>query len=500
MTAAAATLDAAQFARAFPFHLLFDDRLRLIDAGPSLRRALPELAAGEALAARFDVARPREAGDIDAWRRWGTQLITLTARDRPAVSLRGSAEVLDDGRLLLLVSPLPSALGALTSLGLGFNDFARHDAIGDLLLLTRTTQISVDDAQRLAERLRGRTEQLRTIIELSVSGVAYVDADGRVQQVNSALLKMLGLDHATVLGMDGRLLSDHLASLHAATGAAVALDALADDAPVQLAMKPPAPAMVELRCRRSSAGGRVVYLRDVTRETEVDRMKSEFLSTAAHELRTPMVSILGFAELLLHRDYEPRRRRAMLETIHRQAGVIVALVNELLDLARIEARRGQDFHFRPQPLMPVLHDAAAQVMRAPGRAPVEVLAAAVQPLLSIDADKLRQAIGNLLSNAYKYSPAGGRVTLQVVDDEAAGSRRVGVRVTDEGIGMTDAQRARAFERFYRADPSGNIPGTGLGLCIVKEIVELHGGSITLDSRPGVGTCATLWLPVADDAV
>lgn len=508
----AVALDAAQFARAFPFYLLYDAALRLVAAGPSLRRALPALAAGDALADSFDVKRPRDAASIDAWQRWGTQLATLQSRAQPALSLRGSAEVLDDGRLLLLVSPAPTALGELSALGLAFNDFARHDGIGDLLLMARTTQISADDARRLADRLRARTDQLRTIIELSPSGVAYLDAAGCVQQVNSALLGMLGLARADLLGMDARLFAAHLASLRTDAGAAdFTLDALTAEAPMQLSLRSPAPAVVAVSGRRSDDGGCVIYLRDVTHETEVDRMKSEFLSTAAHELRTPMVSILGFAELLLHRDYDARRSRAMVETIHKQAVLIVNLVNELLDLARIEARQGQDFRFTRQPLLPVLREAAAALMLPPGRAPVEWLPGVTGAVVEIDVDKLRQAVGNVLSNAFKYSPRGGRVTLQVVaghgdgideaDDHGDGHGEngapiVGVRVCDEGIGMTAEQRERAFERFYRADPSGNIPGTGLGLCIVKEIVELHGGHVQLDSRAGAGTCVTLWLPRA----
>jgi signal transduction histidine kinase len=100
----------------------------------------------------------------------------------------------------------------------------------------------------------------------------------------------------------------------------------------------------------------------------------------------------------------------------------------------------------------------------------------------------------VLSNAFKYSPAGGEVRLQTVAGTLDGMPAVGVRVSDQGIGMTPAQVARVFERFYRADPSGNIPGTGLGMSLVKEIVELQGGRVEMHSTPGVGSAVTLWLP------
>ena len=109
--------------------------------------------------------------------------------------------------------------------------------------------------------------------------------------------------------------------------------------------------------------------------------------------------------------------------------------------------------------------------------------------------QLRQALTNVLSNAYKYSPQGGPIRLHTLERAFDGVAHVGVAVTDSGIGMTSAQKARLFERFYRADPSGNIPGTGLGMCLVQEIMELQGGQIEVDSEPGIGTRVTLWFAV-----
>jgi signal transduction histidine kinase len=110
---------------------------------------------------------------------------------------------------------------------------------------------------------------------------------------------------------------------------------------------------------------------------------------------------------------------------------------------------------------------------------------------------MQQAITNLLSNAYKYSPAGGEVGIGFVTEADTDRRRVGIVVRDQGIGMTPAQLARVCERFYRADTSGKILGTGLGMSIVKEIVELHGGELELASTVGAGTTVTIWLPVAE---
>ena len=114
----------------------------------------------------------------------------------------------------------------------------------------------------------------------------------------------------------------------------------------------------------------------------------------------------------------------------------------------------------------------------------------------VDLNKMRQALGNVLSNAYKYSPAGGPVQLRLVDgppSQGGAPPMVGIEVRDHGIGMTAQQLSRVSERFYRADASGNIPGTGLGMSIVKEIIELLGGRLALASEPGQGTAVTLWL-------
>jgi signal transduction histidine kinase len=241
----------------------------------------------------------------------------------------------------------------------------------------------------------------------------------------------------------------------------------------------------------------VMYFRDITHELEVDRMKSEFLAMAAHELRTPMVSIFGFSELLLKRNFNDERRQDMLGTIHKQASILINLVNELLDLARIEARRGKDFDRRLQPVGPIIEQ-ALDGLKVPGdRRKVHVHMAAPQSLVWADTDKLGQAVLNVLSNAYKYSPQGGEIHLRVQPQPEL--QQLVIEVTDHGIGMTPDQLARVFERFFRADPSGNIPGTGLGMSLVKEIVSLHEGQVDVLSEFGQGTTVRITLRAQLDA-
>ena len=276
-------------------------------------------------------------------------------------------------------------------------------------------------------------------------------------------------------------------------------DQTASDATLTLHFMRPRPAVIHLGAARSDSGGWVFYLRDVTHETEVDRMKSEFLATAAHELRTPMVSVFGFTELLLNRPVPDAQRRDMLETIHRQSKLLINMVNEMLDLARIEARQGRDMQRVPcrvgeliEPAL-VLFDSPGCEKRRRLQLHLKPCHAALQ--VQVDIDKMRCAVTNVLANAFKYAPGASAITLDSLDGTLHGTPAVGLRVTDTGIGMTPQQTARVFERFYRADPSGNTPGTGLGMSLVKEIMELHGGRVDITSELGRGTAVTLWWPV-----
>lgn len=176
----------------------------------------------------------------------------------------------------------------------------------------------------------------------------------------------------------------------------------------------------------------------------------------------------GFVNLPRAREMAADRRRDILDTVARPSELMVTIVNQRLDLAARVAESVTDF--RPP------------------------------PGLDVDADrsKMQQAVLNIVANADKYSPQGGDVEVGWRRDVRDGAVRLGVQVRDRGIGMAEEQRAHVGERVYRADASGNIPGTGLGPAIVKEIVELHGGAIEIASTFGEGTQVTLWLPAAPD--
>lgn len=348
----------------------------------------------------------------------------------------------------------------------------------------------------LAEQaIARRNEQLDLILRMSPDGFALFDHDNRLVYANEAFTHMTGVTADMLAGStDARTALE--AELKSNADPHLPWPALWTEhaaAQTLVLINPERRILASETKRSTTSGDCMLFLRDVTRESEVDRMKSEFLSTAAHELRTPLVSIFGFSELLLTRNYAPERAKPMIETIHRQSGLIVNLINELLDLARIEARQGKDFRMEVQPLQPIVHDTLAALL-VPGDTRVPVITMPEDALwAAVDAEKFRQALTNVLSNAYKYSPNGGEIRLELLNETRAEVPMIGLRISDQGIGMSAQQVGRAFERFFRADPSGNIPGTGLGLSIVKEILELHGGQVELASAPGEGTVVTLWV-------
>lgn len=380
-----------------------------------------------------------------------------------------------------------------------YNDMAVSPVLSPEGVVTHYVGVMTDITDRIAAEqvLKLRTERLNAVFELSPDGFVVFDRRGEVSIVNPSFERMTGMAAGDLVGQAQRVFEEALMARctsseapdpHGEAGAAGLGWQL-------LQLHTPTARTLARRVRHGTHDNEtVMYFRDVTHEQEVDRMKSEFLAMAAHELRTPMVSIFGFTELLLKRQFSEERQRDLLGTIHKQASILINLVNELLDLARIEARRGKDFNRRLQPLAPILEQ-VLDGLKVPGdqrKVTLQQDAEGVQ--VWADTEKLGQAVLNVLSNAYKYSPAGGDIQLRVRFDDAA--QRLAIVVEDHGIGMTPEQVSRVFERFFRADPSGNIPGTGLGMSLVKEIINLHHGDVAIDSVHGQGTTVTLSIPAA----
>ena len=402
---------------------------------------------------------------------------------------------------------------------------------GLMLSVINTRAKAVRIAAELIADIKDHSEQLGAIFDLSPDGFITFDAAHRIKYVSPAFAIMTGLKGDGMIGLDEAGFSKELANLCAPTArfpGVARLREQQDAVSAGIATGGPTTARapdtcgnrpadadgrrqiieltgcgnrvieVNLRISRTENTSQILYFRDITLETEVDHLKSEFLSHAAHELRTPMASIYGFTELLITQELEEAERGEFLETIFRQSELMISIINELLDLARIEARRGKDFSIADVDVRELLREVCAGFKAPQGRLSPQEPPANGPLQVRADRKKLTQAVSNVISNAYKYSPGGGTVDIDLttLPGNDGLPSRIGIRITDRGIGMTQEQLAHVCERFYRADTSGKIPGTGLGMSIVKEIVELHGGRMELASNVGAGTTVTLWLPAA----
>ena len=227
---------------------------------------------------------------------------------------------------------------------------------------------------------------------------------------------------------------------------------------------------------------------------QLDEMKDAFLSTAAHELRTPLTSIRAFSELLLLREFEEERKTRYLTMIKDQSQRLAEIINDLLDISKLEAHGDLDFRFEPVDMADLVRETLLPFTdTSPGHR-FETDGLDDLPPVRADRFRLGQVLTNLLSNAVKYSPDGGTVTVRV----HAGDHQLELSVRDEGIGMTPEQQAHLFERFFRV--ATTISGTGLGLAICKLIVERHGGSMRAESEFGKGSTFFFTVPLAENQV
>jgi signal transduction histidine kinase len=224
-------------------------------------------------------------------------------------------------------------------------------------------------------------------------------------------------------------------------------------------------------------------------------MKSEFIATAAHELRTPMTTIFGFIEILKDIPLDVETQKDMISTIHTQSKLMINLLNEVLDMAKMEAQAANLYHMDHQPIGPILEALTETFIPPDNRKKVALEISPHLPEVNIDKAKIEQAIKNALSNAYKFSPKDDEIKMQVTEVLHKDESKILISIQDRGIGMTSDELKRIYEKFYRADQSGNIPGTGLGMAIMKDIIDYHGGEIVINSEYGVGTTINIYLPV-----
>lgn len=376
------------------------------------------------------------------------------------------------------------------------------EVVGATLVAQDVTELSGERDQLFA-LASSRSALLQAVFDLSPDAVVSIDAGGRIEYVNRALHRMLGITEVDAFEHSEDWLNEQIRQR--AVNPELLGSLVADQEGMsEIELQSPRPSVLwrSQRIERDVHGGivrKILYFRDVTREKEVQRIKSEFLTTAAHELRTPMASIFGFSELLLHRNFDSKTHRDIVNSIHRQTGVMVNLINELLDLSRIEAKGQQEIRLVEGDVCELIEDVAKDLNIQGDEREVILSLPSNLPRVRFDPEKFGLAITNVLSNAYKFSPLGGDIVVTASKVERLDREALCIEVSDQGVGMTSVELERVFERFYRADKVVGIPGTGLGMAFVHEVVRLHNGDIEIDSEPGVGTTVRLLIPLVQGA-
>ena len=430
---------------------------------------------------------------------------------RPLARLSNAAKQLDAGLHVEIDSTGESykevsVLGESLRTLLG-NLMQKEAALTDLnVTLERRVAQRTVQLSRALDTVRESQERVNTILETAQGAFIAVDFNGHITDWNTQAQKILGWSHAEILGeplttlLPERFRGPIEQALHDfnRTGVANFIDTRIERL---LLTKDGRELPVSVRVGLINHGKLrffSAFLYDISEMKRVERMKSEFISTASHELRTPLTAIYASLDML-HSGMGgelPPDARELIGISLKSAERLVRLVNDVLDVEKIESR-SMAYHRVPQPMLPLVEQAitATQSYADQYQVQFELNAAAENAVVSVDADRIIQVIVNLLSNAAKFSPAGGAV-VQVNVRQLPGSVRVSV--LDAGSGIPEAFRDRIFQRFAQADASDRRQkgGTGLGLSICKSIIEEHQGTINFVSEAGGGCEFYFDLPLA----
>ena len=338
--------------------------------------------------------------------------------------------------------------------------------------------------------------QQQAVLGSMIEGVVAIDARQRVLGINRAAADLLDVNLERIIG---RPLQEVIRNPDLRRFALRAIDCRepVEDDLVLHGMRDRTIRLRGTALRDASGeGGAVIVLNDVTDMQRLENVRRDFVANVSHELKTPVASIKGFVETLLDGAADdPADSRRFLEIVARQADRLAAIIEDLLALSRIEQSEGSGtLPMEPRPLLAILEAAAEDCRPRASERSIRLDVACPPDLTAtVNGPLLEQAVINLVDNAIKYSEPGKTVWLSASRDGGGL-----IRVRDEGCGIAAEHLPRLFERFYRVDKarSRQQGGTGLGLAIVKHIVQAHGGTVAVESTPGVGTTFTLRLPDA----
>ena len=369
-------------------------------------------------------------------------------------------------------------------------------------------------------RLRDSETRLRATVDVALDALIAMDTDGRITDWNPSAEVIFGYTRGDIVGqeMAATIIPERYRTSHRdglrrfletgegrVIGKRIEIEALHADGhefPIELAISPV----------RTSAGlSFTAFVRDITSRRRLEavqtaalaevrqalQLRDEFLAAAAHDLRTPLTAITGYLQLIRRRfgDGLAPGIAGSFDEVERAAGRMNDLISELLDVARLQSGQSLDLNRRETDVVALARTVADQVARRARKHSIEI--ETTTPTLTgfWDPARIERVLTNLVTNAVKYSPAGGQITIAIERDEEGSGGWAVVRVRDHGIGIPASDIPRLFTRFYRASNVAGLEGTGIGLEAVRRMVEQHGGTISVESTEGVGTTVTVRLPL-----
>lgn len=364
-----------------------------------------------------------------------------------------------------------------------------EDEIGNL---TKTFNYMALELKNTLSEISSERNKVVTILNYMADGVLAYDLKGYAIHVNPAAKKLLGedfgrkpfMEFAQNVGLDVKI--EDIVYLDESP--VRESDTIIDDMYVKVYF-------AVFTDTNMKPEGIIVVLHDVTEQQKLDCMRREFVANVSHELRTPITSIKSYSETLLDGALEdPETTERFLNVINSEADRMTRLVKDLLQLSRLDNQQ-MNWNMENVSIKAIVKAIVErfQIQAAKKNQKLESFVIGEIPIINGDKDRLEQVVVNLISNALKYTPDNGQITVyvgRIYDD-------IYIKVTDTGIGIPSEALPRVFERFYRVDKarSRDLGGTGLGLSIAKEIVEAHGGTISISSEDGKGTEITAKIPI-----
>jgi signal transduction histidine kinase len=374
--------------------------------------------------------------------------------------------------------PLTGIANAASAIAAGTPPGFPHSGIPDIDALVRALRRMHQQLTERFEALQQEQNESAAMVDSMAEGVIATDPRGRVTNTNESARRILGYHIGSQL--------PDLPQLFRARAAREIIDDALRGNPIQGRELEIDGRTVAISARPLPTGGLILVMEDLTEIRRLEAVRRDFVANVSHELKTPLTSISGYSETLLTDHPDPETAKRFLGVILGNARRMQRLVDSLLDLSRIESGRWQpkpDLIDLGELIGKVLDDYAETSQEAGVSMEIDLAPDALE--LWADEDAVRQVISNLVDNALRYTPAGGRIVCQTRKE----GDEIAIRVTDSGSGITREHLPRIFERFYRADPSRSRDegGTGLGLAIVKHLVEAHGGRVGAESTWGKGT-------------